>query len=106
EVVRSGKADRAAANHRNFERQLSLDCACVYVNGVLRFRSITLGEKALQRAYGDGLVDLRPPTRGFAGVCTDASADAGQRIGPARVLVGFLKSAFGDEADVPPGVGV
>ena len=53
-----------------------------------------------------GLSICAAPAGGFAGMGANAAADAGQRVGTARVLVGFLETAFGNEADVTPGVGV
>ena len=39
-----------------------------YIDGVARFRPVALGEEALERADGDGLVDLPATAGGFAGI--------------------------------------
>ncbi len=36
----------------------------------------------------------------------DASADAGQRVGIAGEAVSFLKTAFRNQRNVPPGIGM
>ena len=96
EIVRRREPDRAATDDRHFERKFLLPSAFIDIDGMLRLRSKLLGEKTLQRPDGNGSVDLSAAAGSFAGVRTDSSADAGQRIGIARDAIGFFESALGN----------
>ncbi len=105
QVVRRREPHRSAADHGDLEWQL-LDPFRAGRQRVLGFRPVALGKEPLQRAYGDGLVDLAAPARGLARVRADAAADAGHGVGIAGIPVRLLEASFGDQADVTPGIGV
>ncbi len=105
-IVCGRKSHRAAADDGNFVRKFLLPAPFVDVDGMLRLGSVLLGQKSLQRANRDGLVDLAAPAGSLTRMRAHASADAGQRIGFARQAIGLFETTLGDQADVAPGVGV
>ncbi len=106
EIMRGRESHRAAADNRDFVRELFLPASFIDVDGMLRLRAILLGEKTLQRADGNGPIDLAAAAGSFARMRADPPADAGQRIRVARQPVCFFKAALGNQAHVASGVGV
>jgi len=106
EVVGGGEPDRAGADDSDFEGQFGFDGAGVHVDVMLGLGPITLGEKTLEGADGNGFVDLTAAAGGFAGMSANAAADTGKRVGAAGVLIRFFETALGNEADVTTCVGV
>ena len=102
--MRCRQAYRAGAHHGDLIRQLGA-LVLFDLQRSSGFRAVTLGEKALEGADGNGFVDGSAAASGFAGMGADAAADTGQRVGIARIAVRLLKSPFGNQGDVAPGVG-
>ncbi len=73
---------------------------------VLRFRTISCGQKALQRPNLDWFVDGPAPARGLTGMGANPPADAGHRVGIAGKTISLFKAALGDERHVAAGVGM
>ena len=63
---------------------------------------VPLGGVSLERADGDGLVDLAAPAGILARVRADPSQHVGERIGGAGQKVGLFIPGYPDGLDVPP----
>ena len=101
-----GESYRPAADNGHFEGQLVLRASGIDVDRVPRFRTVSLGQKALERTDRDWPVDLSATAGGLAGMRAYAAADAGQWIGFTGKLIGFFKSTFRDQRDIAARVGV
>src|SRR5262249_25327756 len=66
------------------------------VNWIPGFRTVTLGQKPLQRSNGNRQIEIAAPTRGFARMAANSAADRSKRIGDSRVSVRFLVSPLRD----------
>src|SRR5579871_2993404 len=100
------KTNRTSSNHCDLERDFLLAASFIDVDRSLRFGAVLLGEKSLQGADRDRLIDFATTAGGLARMRTNSSADAGQRIWIARQPVGFFKTSFGNQADVATGIRV
>src|SRR5579864_7039709 len=76
------------------------------IDGIARFRSMTLSDETLQGANGDGHIKLSAPTSRLAGMAAHAATDGGERIGDPGVAVSFLVPPLRNQRDVPSGLGV
>ena len=74
--------------------------------GRFDFSAVPLRQKALERPYCDGAIDIPAATGSLTGMRANPAADACQRVGIAGKLVSFLKSPFRDERDIPARVRV
>src|SRR5215470_12873459 len=81
QIVGGGKSDWPSSDDGDFERKFLFYRIGVDADMVLRFRSVPLGKKTLQRADGNRLVDLTAPAGSFAGMSADPAANARQRVG-------------------------
>ena len=103
--MRRGKAHRATAHDGHAVWQF-LSRAPPWFAGVARLRPIALGQKPLESANRDGLVDGPAPASRLAGVRANPAADAGHRVRIARIAICFFKLPLRDERDVTACVGL
>src|ERR1019366_1315148 len=97
---------RAAADHGDFEGQFALTPSRIYIDRILGFRAVPLGQKTLERADCNRAIDISTATGSFTGMRTNPAADARQRVRIAGKPVSFLKSPFRNERHVPARVGM
>src|SRR6266704_3350691 len=69
------------------------------IDGIPRFRSVALGNEALQRANRNRRVKLPAPAGWLARMSTNAAANRSESIGDPSVAVSFLLSPLRDERD-------
>ena len=104
--MRRGKSDGSTANDRYLVGELLLAASCVDVYTILRFGAVTLGQKSLESSYRDGFVNFATAAGRLTGMRTNATTDAGQRIGVAGKTIGLFKTAFRDQTNIAPGIGM
>src|SRR5436853_7656969 len=104
--MRRGKSDGSTANDRYLVGELLLAASCVDVYTILRFTAVTLGQKSLESSYRDGFVNFATAAGRLIGMRTNATTDAGQRIGAAGYTIGHFNTASRDRTNKAPGTGM
>ena len=109
QVVRDGQAGDSCAHHRyafmtTRARLHEVVIGGLVQRGIARLGPIGFRDEALERANGDGLVQIATAAIGFAGSAADAPADGGERIPRPRQAVGVLVAALGNGGHVAAGI--
>src|SRR6266566_4890531 len=90
QIVRRRHPGRARADNGNFFRPDWAGRSSKNIDGIARFRSVALGDEALQGADGNWHVKLAAAAGWLAGMPADAATDGSERVGDPSVAVRFL----------------
>src|SRR5579883_167662 len=105
-IMRRGKPRRARSDDRHLLWMTELRFFRKNVDGMTRLRTIFLGQKSLQGAYGYRRIEHTAPASGLAGVAAYSATHRRKGIGLARIPIRLFIPALRNQRDVSPGLGV